>query len=241
MPRGRPKKVRDKTPQQQIMAPLTVSMVVPCYWVNQELIKITERCLLSYAESGSEVDQLILVNDGSSKGMSPDSYFVSRTKAQTVDVEANRGYTIAVNRGLAAATGEVVIVADNDLLFVQGWLEALLEPLKNGYDISSLPAIGSDSTFTSEPRIVSGEEFGPLFAMTRQALTKLKGLDEDLGRGYFTSLDLQKRAQAVGLKDGKNYKLAVRHVSKSTFKVVDPDGKMYIQAEAAFKKKWGHI
>ncbi len=233
---------KTETPQQpKLTEPLTVSLVIPCYWVNRELIESTERCLLSLADSGRQPDQLILVNDGSPKGMAPDNYFISRTKAQTVEVEANRGYTIAVNRGLKASTGDVVIIGNNDLLFTKGWLDAILEPLKQGYDISSVATIEPKKSFVPSPGIVEGDKFGSLFAMTRRVLTKLGGLDEDLGRGYFTDLDLQKRAQDAGFKDGKSFKVAVQHLPKSTFRVVDPDDKMYLESKEAFIKKHGKV
>ena len=75
MPRGRPRKKTEAPKQQSFAGPLTTTLILPCYWVNQELIEMTERCLLSYAESSSLVDQLILVNDGSPHGMIPDAYF----------------------------------------------------------------------------------------------------------------------------------------------------------------------
>ena len=137
--------------------------------------------------------------------------------------------------------GDVIIIGNNDLLFMPGWLDALLEPLKQGYDISSIPTIEPEQPFTPKPGIVLGEKFGSLFALTRPVLTKLEGLDESLGRGYFTDLDFQKRAQDAGFRDGKSYSLAVHHLPKSTFKVVDPEDKMYLQSKEAFIKKYGKI
>lgn len=235
------KQTKETSQHKKLPDPFTVTLVIPCYWVNQELIESTERCLLSYSEAGDNVDQLILVNDGSPKGMQPADYFTSRTKAQIVEVEANRGYTIAVNRGLAAATGDVIIIGNNDLFFTKGWLQAILQPLKQGYDISSIPTIEPNKPFVAKAAIADGDKFGALFAMTRPVLTALKGLDEDLGRGYFTDLDFQKRAQDAGFKDGKNYSLAVHHLPKSTFKVVDPEDKMYLESKEAFIKKYGKV
>lgn len=244
MPRGKPKKTPTKIvpPQSSPSIPLTVSLILPCYWVNRDLIETTEQCLMSLAHSGAKLDEIIIVDDGSPAGMRPEDYFMNlNPHTRVVHVEANRGYTIAVNRGLEAATGNAIVVGNNDLLFTRGWLEAILRPLQQGFDIATLPTIERNAGITTRDEITTGEKFGSLFALTRKVLDTIGNLDEDLGRGYFTDLDFQKRAEDAGFKVGKNYQVAVHHVSKSTFKVVDPEDKMYLDAKERFIKKYGKV
>jgi len=67
-----------------------VSIIVPCLWSNKELFDMT---VASVAGLLAEELQIIIIAD-------------------------NQPYTVNVNAGLRAATGDIIIVTNNDIEYV---------------------------------------------------------------------------------------------------------------------------
>lgn len=190
-----------------------VSIVIPCYWANRELFAMTTRCLSGLVDSGCQV---IVVAD-------------------------NASYACNVNAGLRAAVGDYLIICNNDVEFIQpDWLTHLLQPLKEGYDISSIRSTEPDG-WEVENKVTEGDKFGNIWAMRRQVYEKIGGLDETFGKGYFEDTDYKKRAEAAGFRVAKNHAGIVEHHGKATFAVVDPSDGAYHTAMARYKEKWGQI
>lgn len=207
------------------------SLIIPCYFADESFVKMTSDCLesLKYGRPS----EVIMVNDGSPLS----SIWVWGADSQ-INLRDNHGYATAVNTGLRAAHENVLIVSNNDIIFTPGWLEALLKPLHEGYDISSI--VTSDSGYTTEDKITEGDKFGSLWAMKRKVYDTLGGLDESFGN-YFEDLDYRRRAIIAGFKIGKNHAGLVEHEGKATFKVVDPEDKLYYAAQAKYLDKWRHL
>jgi GT2 family glycosyltransferase len=199
---------------------------------------MTEQFLLSMNEE--KPDELIIVNDGSHLPFGK-SYFTDFFNTRIFQLEPNQGYTRAVNEGLKSAKGDVLIVANNDLTLDKGWLTGLLKPLNEGYDISTVQVVDRGQSYQIRDDVTEGDKFGSLFALTRKVYKKVGGLDEELGSGYFTDLDLQRRAEDAGFKVGKNWRTVVYHHPKSTFSQIDPIDEQYLAAMSNFKKKHGKV
>lgn len=217
---------------------MKTSLILPVYLLNHELMDMTERCLLSMAQDAP--DEVIIVNDGSPLPLGR-NYFTDLVGARIFHQEENQGYTKAVNLGLKEAKGDILIVANNDLLFSPHWMAGLMKPLAEGYDIATVQVVDTNQKVSDKTGITEGDKFGSLFAITRKVYKRLGGLDEELGRGYFTDLDYQKRAEDAGFRVGKNWSCIVTHEPKSTFKQVDPEDTQYKEAMEKFKKKYGKI
>lgn len=215
------------------------SLILPVYIVNNELLEMTERCLLSMTQELP--DEVIIINDGSNLAFDETNYFVGITKAKIISFAKNYGYTMAVNTGLQAAKGDIIIIANNDLTFPEGWLTGLLKPLKEGWDISTVATEEGDHEVIPVPRTTTGGKFGSIWAMKRKVYEKVGPLDVKLGRGYFTDLDFQKRAEDLKFKVGKNHGMVIQHEAKATYKIVDPDDTQYLEAKEKFRKKWGSV
>lgn len=187
-----------------------ISAIVPCLWVNQNFLDMTTWCLAGLIN----IDQTIVVNGDS--------------------------YAVNVNNGLKAATGDILIISNNDVEFIQPeWLEHLLKPLNDGYDISSVRTTDSDG-WETEDRIEEDAKFGSLWAMKRKVYETIGGLDESFGN-YFEDLDYHERAKRAGFRIAKNHAGLVEHIGKATFKEVDPDDRQYEAAKEKFKKKYGSV
>lgn len=216
-----------------------ISMVIPCYFANKELFKMSINCFGSLNDTTDQMpEEVIVVDDGSPLGIElvDETDFVQQFRVITR--KKNGGYAAAVNTGLFYTKGDVLVISNNDIIFTPGWLEAILKPLNEGYDISSIRT--SDQTWETDNYISEGDKFGSLWAMKRKVYETIGGLDESFGN-YFEDLDYQVRAEAAGFKVGKNHGHLVEHLGKATFKTVDPEDKQYLAAMEKFRKKHGKV
>lgn len=188
------------------------SIIIPNLWLNEDLLDMTFECIKGAYQ---DVDEMIVIND-------------------------NQSYAKNVNKGLKSCTGDYIIICNNDVAFVQhDWLEHLLKPLKEGYDVSSVRTTDSDG-WETEDKITEGDKFGSLWCMKREVYEKIGGLDEDFGN-YFEDLDYHKRAEDAGFRVAKNHAGLVEHRGKATFKISDPEDKSYQIAYQRFEEKWGKV
>lgn len=217
---------------------VNLSVVVPCYWVTPALLKTTKDCLYSMHETtGQRIDEVIIVDDGSPIEALDELRDLYTMYCQH---ELNSGYASAVNTGLEVAQGEVIIVANNDLVFIQpDWLEQLLKPIYDDEADISLIAQTDTDGWSVDARYTHTAKFGALWAMTREAYEKLGNLDERFGKGYFDDLDYWHRAQDAGLSIIKNHAGLVEHIGKQTFKTIDPKDMLFGKNMFKYKEKWG--
>lgn len=211
---------------------MKTSLVVPAYFVDGSYVQMTSTCLNSLrSDSPNEV---ILVNDGSP--IQPRHGFGEDVRV--IDRLENGGYIAAINDGLKAATGDVLILGNNDLVFKKGWLDALLKPLNEGYDISTIWT--SDQAVVLSDAVEEEAKFGSLFAMTRKIYETLGGFDPQF-RDYFGDLDYRRRALDAGFKIGKNLNFVVQHGAKATYKQVDPNDDRYQRGMRLYEAKYGFV
>ena len=192
---------------------MTTSLIIPAYYANDELRKMTERCMQSVELD--RPDEVILIVD-----------------------EQKDGYTATVNRALEAAHGDILIIGNNDLTFAPGWLTGLLRPLERGYDIATCWT--SDQDVKLEDAIEEYAKFGSLFAMTRRVYEVLGPFD-GMFKGYFADLDYRRRAIDAGFNIGKNLNYVVRHDAKATYKQTDPNDDEYLRASRLYELKHGML
>lgn len=217
---------------------MTSCMIIPCYWANHDLVEMTLKCIKSF-DQFDKPESWLLVDDGSPIRLEEEHWAV-------VERNKNGGYAAAVNSGLEVASSaltpfDVYIICNNDMVFMQpDWYSHLLEPLKQGYDISSIRTTDSDG-WETEDKITEGDKFGSLWAMKRKVYETIGGLDESFGKGYFEDLDFKKRAEDSGFRIGKNHAGLVEHLGKGTFSRIDPDDGAYHKAMVRFKEKWGKV
>lgn len=212
-----------------------VSIIVPCYWTNEELYKMTLNCLKSRRETHLWPDGWphvfsIIVDDGSPyRGESPGC-------DKFIRLDGNHGYPAAVNAGLRAASGDYLVVHNNDIAFMQpNWLEHLIKPLREGYGISSIRTTEPDG-WDTEDKITENDIFGNIWAMTRETLQKLGYLDERFGKGYGEDLDYWHRAREAGIKIAKNHAGLADHIGKATFSTITDT---FPNFQLIYKEKWG--
>jgi len=121
----------------------TVSVILPTY---NEKDSIRE-CIEEFLESGY-VDEVIVVNNNAAEGTSEE---VAQTNAREV-FEERQGYGQAIQRGLAEATGDLLVICEPDGTF-------------NGRDVVKLLAYADDfevvlGTRTTREMIWKGANMG---------------------------------------------------------------------------------
>ncbi len=137
--------------------------------------------------------------------------------------DENHGFPEACNRGVAAGSGEIVVLLNNDVDIRPDFMERLIEPLEDptvgsvgslmlqpGGELIDCVGLAADVTLAGFPRLQglpaarAGEKLpvlagpvGAAAAYRRTAWEQIGGLDEGL-RAYMEDFDLALRLRAAG-------------------------------------------
>ena len=212
-----------------------ISVIIPVYSLTDEMNDMADNAFqsawmtLDYDAVPHSIE-FIAVDDGS-----PVPF--KNPVGETITLKENSGYTVAVNNGLEAAQGDILVVGNSDLTFLHGWLTGLVRTLDT-YDIATLPT--TDQTWETRDEITENEKFGALFAMKRETYEKLGPLDIRF-RGYFVDTAYRRRALDMGLTIGKNWNYLVEHQAKATYSKVDGADDEYQQAKEIYTNIFGGL
>lgn len=210
---------------------MKTSLIITTYHLDKEMAQLTKACLESLVE---RPDEVIVVDDCSPykvKYAGADKY-IFRGK--------NGGFPKCANTGFKEATGDILILSNNDIIYNPGWLEGILKPFDFGFDISSIKVSDADG-YVVEDKITEGDRFGSLWAMKRNVYETLGGFDESFDKGTFEDLDFHKRALAAGFRIGKNQGALVEHVGRATMDKIYPDRQDFKEGQQHFIKKYGRL
>jgi GT2 family glycosyltransferase len=183
----------------------TISIVTP--WLNH--MEFAD-AFLAAANRRSHRDELIVVDDGS---------FPSIPFAE-IRTEESHGFGKTCNRGLRAATSDIVLFLNNDVIARDArWLEPLREAVEPGV------LVGAQLRDDPHGR-VDGIEMpyldGWCIAGMRDDLLEIGGFDEDFEPpAYFEDNDLCLRARVAGMTL-REVRVPLHHIRNGTLKPTDP-------------------
>ncbi|MDQ1397228.1 MAG: hypothetical protein QOG64_2487, partial [Acidimicrobiaceae bacterium] len=213
------------------------SIVIPVW--NQW--QMTKGCLESLRPTLGVRDEVIVVDNGSADATAAGLKTFPWVKVITN--EENRGFAIASNQGLAAATRDVVVFLNNDTLVTPRWLDALLAPFAD----ATVGATGPRSNMVSGPQMVETVDYamgraaelrsfakrwsaahrsettevtrlvGFCLAVRHSALDQVGGFDEGFAIGGFEDDDLCTRLRAGGWRLIITHDSFVHHHGHATF------------------------
>jgi GT2 family glycosyltransferase len=181
-------------------------------------------CLDAVASQGFDLE-LIVVDNASTDG-SPDFVASHYPDAHLIRNERNLGFAAGSNRGLRAATGDVLVLLNQDTVVRAGWLQALAEALASdpGRGIVGGKALYPDGRIQHAGGFVdaqgNGDHYGyrqndagqfeqvrevdfvtgAALAISRAAFVAVGELDEDFGTAYWEDADWCYRVREAGFR-----------------------------------------
>ncbi len=204
----------------------------------------TKKCVESIAAHTPEAHEIVFVDNGSTDGTPAwlDTLAKNRGDVRVIKNAANRGFAGGANQGIRAATGERILLLNNDVVVTEGWLgglarhldadprAGLVGPVSNyvsgaqldptaAYD--SLDAMAEHAHRTSRERIGESEETRRLVGfclLARAEVFRAIGLfDEGFAVGNFEDDDLSMRAVLGGWRLVIAKDVFVHHFGSRTF------------------------
>ena len=204
-----------------------VSIIILC--CNQ--VEVTKLCLQSLQRHTSYPHQLLLVDNGSTDAThSVLQQFAKEGHAGLMELailrnEQNVGFAAGVNQALKRASGEFIVLLNNDTVLTPGWLEGLVDAAQHvelagmvgavsnevpapqrvapgyGSDLQGLDAFAIQRRETHARQVMQVERLsGFCVLIPRPVLGKVGLLDERFGLGFFEDDDLGVRIRKAGFR-----------------------------------------
>lgn len=241
-----------------------VSVVVLTY----NNLEYTKACLLSLEiNSGYENLEIVIVDNSSSDGTQEYllEYGKYRDDVCVILNEENYGFAKGNNIGLDAASGQLLVVLNNDTYVTPGWIHSMARHLRLDSDVGLVGPVTNNignearieivysnmsemeqsaAAYTSKRPGQSLEVDCVAFfctMMTRQVYQEIGGLDEAFGRGFFEDDDYCQRVRKAGYKVVIADDVFVHHHLSASFAKLD-DGErrtLFETNKKIYEEKWG--
>jgi len=239
-------------------APHLVSIIILCW--NQ--LEFTRQCVESLLADNSHPYELILVDNGSTD--ETPAYLAGIPGAEVIRNEENLGFRRGCNQGIQAATGDHILLLNNDTIVVPGFLAELVAAAESD---PAIGLVGPVSNCVSGPQqvpasygttaelhrfasglaaqhrgaLVEAERLvGFCLLVKREVLEKIGGLDERFGLGLFEDDDLCLRARQAGYRAVYAPGVFVHHYGSRTITALGlADGSLLDENKRKFEEKWG--
>jgi GT2 family glycosyltransferase len=244
------------------------TVIIPTY----NRLSLVRACLTALVEhTEPELDlQIVVIDDASSDGSTAELREVVRAipRAILIENETNLGFVGAVNRAAEAATGDVLVLLNNDTVPLPGWLTPLLRTLRDHEDVGVVGGrlVYPDGRLQEAGGIVfsdaSGANFGSgrldpdapeftyvrdvdyvsgaLLATRRALFEELGGLDRIWGFGYYDDSDYSFKLRERGLRTVFQPDSVVVHIEGGTAGTDTSTGpkESQVRNRSVFVERW---
>ncbi len=229
----------------------------------------TKQCINSIQNHTGSLHEIIFVDNASSDGTV--EYLRNLTKEHSnyklIENHENRGFAAGNNQGVAIASGEFVLLLNNDVLVSDGWLEGLVESLERDEKIGMVGPITNAISgrqmvravpYTDENgflkfsqrvrktyigRLTPRNRIAGFAVLMRKALyDEVGGLDESFGTGNYEDDDLCLKVRRKGYAIMVDESVFLHHYGSVTFleNKIDYRDSLSVN-EARFRGKWPDV
>ncbi len=241
-----------------------VSIVV----VTFNNLDLTKQCLASLDTYSDYANiEIIVVDNASSDGSQAwlSEWAKEAPKRKLVLNEDNRGFAAGNNQGLVLATGEYLVMLNNDTHVTPGWVRTMVNHMRHNESIGLLGPVTNN--IGNEARIeifyddmaqmlkrsasYTHAHVGQLLPLRtaaffcvmlrREVFEKIGPLDEAFGRGFFEDDDYCRRIEQAGLSILCAEDVFIHHHLSASFnKLRSADRQaLFEQNKATYEAKWG--
>ncbi|WP_248744765.1 glycosyltransferase [Pseudomonas sp. MWU12-2037] len=241
-----------------------VSVVVLTY----NNLELTQACLNSLVNESHYENLEIIVVDNNSTDETP-AFLAEWAKADPDRIiilnQDNKGFAAGNNQGLAAASGDYLVILNNDTIVTAGWIKGLMRHLIDNNDIGIIGPvtnnIGNEARITTrythlsemhaESARITRQHMGQWFEINtlaffcvmlpRSSYEQIGGLCEDYGLGFFEDDDYCRRIQHQGIRAACAEDVFVHHHLSASFNKLGAEKKqaLFEKNKAIYESKWG--
>lgn len=241
-----------------------VSVIVLCY----NKLDFTKACLESLERHTAYPNwELIIVDNASADGTGTyvTEYATTRPWVHAIVNTENRGFAGGNNVGLNAATGDYLVILNNDTYVTAGWLGDLIRPLRKDQGLGLVGPvtnnIGNEAKIdlvyeTMEQMADNARRYTMAHcrellyvenvaffctAMPRRVYEQVGPLDESFKIGFFEDDDYCRRVRMVGYRIAIAEDVFIHHHLSASFNALGEKRKQEIFEESRriYEAKWG--
>lgn len=234
------------------------SIIIPTYnglhWLA--------RCVEAIRRHTEVPYEIIVVDNGSSDDT---AQFCLREQLILVALPQNKGFPVAVNRGLTVASGDQLLLLNNDVAVTPRWLSNMLLALGSAQNIGIVGPVtnyasgrqqvdvswGEAENFVQAAERINrsdpakwqeaGRLVGMCLLMKREVLTRVGLFDERYSPGHYEDDDYCYRARQLGYRLLICGDTLVYHAGSASFKAFYSEGwnELIERNRRRFIEKWG--
>ena len=241
-----------------------ISVVVLTY----NHLELTKKCLYSLLHKTDYKNLEIIIVDNASTDGTRQFLLDLRQNFKNIELilnEVNLGFAAGNNIGLKRATGDYLVMLNNDTVVTEGWVMTMLRHLQKNPKIGLLGPvtnnIGNEAkvqTYYSnleempqEALKITSQNFGKLYPlntaaffcvmMSRQTYEQCGPLSEEYGLGFFEDDDYCRRVQKIGKKIYCAEDVFIHHELSASFNRLSEGARneLFKKNKSIYENKWG--
>ncbi len=241
-----------------------VSVVVVTY----NNLELTRACLASLEDHSDYANlEIIIVDNASGDGSREflEEWAAKGHNRKLILNDDNRGFAAANNQGLAVASGDYLVLLNNDTFVTPGWIRTLLKHLQLDKSIGLIGPVTNNIGNEAKINIAYGDmtemlaasadytrkHIGQTFPlhtaaffcvmMRRDVYERVGTLDETFGRGFFEDDDYCRRIEQIGLRIVCAEDVFIHHHLSASFNKLRSAERqaLFEQNKATYESKWG--
>jgi N-acetylglucosaminyl-diphospho-decaprenol L-rhamnosyltransferase len=224
-----------------------ISIVIPV--LNQ--LEYTRGCMESLSPDISAGVEVVVVDNGSTDDTR--EFLAAKKNIRVIRNESNRGCACAWNQGVKCATGDWIVVLNNDVRLGKGWLSGLVDfahetgggvvtpAIREGLLNYEFDAYAAEFVVRMREVRRMGSVNGICFMVQRQVFDRVGLFDENFRIGQFEDADFFLRCGAANVLLGTTGRAFLHHfgsITQNDIRDRSQPGPYEAENRAYYRKKW---